>query len=52
MDGRAALTSEDIMCLTLALDLLNVQHPDLCAALGGNTLLPQFDALLLDLKTR
>jgi len=52
MDGRVALTSEDIRCLAIALDLLNDRHPDLCAGMGGDTLLPQLDALLLDLYKR
>lgn len=52
MDGRVALTSDDIRCLAMALDLLNDRHPDLCSGLGGDTLLPQLDALLLDLYTR
>ena len=52
MDGRVALTSEDIRCLAVALDLLQDRHPDLCSGLGGDTLLSQLDALLLDLYTR
>ena len=52
MDGRVALTSEDIRCLAMALDLLNDRHPGICAGLGGDTLLPQLDALLRDLYAR
>jgi len=52
MDGRVALTSEDIRCLVVAVDLLNDQHPALCAGMGGDTLLTQLDAILLDLYTR
>ena len=52
MDGRVALTTEDIRCLVIALDLLNDRHPDLCAGMGGDTLLTQLDALLLDLYNR
>ena len=46
MDGRVALTSDDIWCLAIALELLNDQYPDLCADMGGDTLLPQIAALL------
>jgi len=52
MDGRVALTSDDIRCLAVALDLLNDRHPDLCSGMGGDTLLTQFDALLHDAYKR
>lgn len=52
MDGRVALTRDDIRCLAMALDLLSDRHPDLCSDLGGETLRPQLDALLLDLYNR
>jgi hypothetical protein len=52
LDGRVALTTDDIRCLAMALDLLQDRHPDLCSGLGGDTLLPQLDALLLDLYTQ
>ena len=48
MDGRVALTTEDIRCLSVALDLLNDRHPKLCADLGGEALRPQLDALYRD----
>jgi hypothetical protein len=52
MDGRVSLTTDDIRCLAMSLDLLQDRHPDLCSGLGGDTLLSQLDALLLDLYTR
>jgi hypothetical protein len=51
-DGRVALATDDIRCLAMALDLLQDRHPDLCSGLGGDTLLPQLDALLRDLYTQ
>lgn len=52
MDGRVSLTTKDIRCLAVALDLLQDRHPEICSDLGGHTLLPQLDALLLDLYTQ
>lgn len=52
MDGRVALTTEDIRCMAMALDLLSDRHPDLCSEMGGEALRPQLDALLLDLYSR